>query len=257
MADFLTRLAERTLGVAPMVQPMFTPEPLLTSDTHPLQHEDISMVQPMIAPELSSASEALNLEHKDRAVDTVRDNIVPAMDRPSPAALRLLRHHSIHPQTPKHAAGQSFLEHNQDVHASHEQVKHTPRGPSPELEGLTRRSIPAVESGIVPAQGATASTSSLVSSSTVSEAIPNEVSLGTYLSTNRTSLTRALLPAQHLEVSAAEKSTSAPTIRVTIGRIEVRAIMPTKEPTARPPSTRPRPKLSLDDYLKQQNGGQR
>jgi hypothetical protein len=40
-----------------------------------------------------------------------------------------------------------------------------------------------------------------------------------------------------------------PTIRVTIGRIEVRPAAPALPPAARPAS-RPRPALSLDDYLK-------
>jgi hypothetical protein len=51
----------------------------------------------------------------------------------------------------------------------------------------------------------------------------------------------------------------APTIRVAIDRIEVRAITP---PPSMPPAeriapTRSGPELSLDDYLKQRNGGQR
>jgi hypothetical protein len=46
----------------------------------------------------------------------------------------------------------------------------------------------------------------------------------------------------------------SPTIRVAIGRIEVRAVTP---PSARPPTpARTGPSLSLDDYLKQRNGGQ-
>lgn len=46
-----------------------------------------------------------------------------------------------------------------------------------------------------------------------------------------------------------------PTIRVSIGRIEVRAIAP---PVQRPaPARRPGPALALDDYLKQRSGGQR
>jgi hypothetical protein len=50
-------------------------------------------------------------------------------------------------------------------------------------------------------------------------------------------------------------SVSAPAIRVTIGRVEVRAVMP---PMATPKSeSPPAPKLSLEDYLKQRNGGTR
>ena len=49
---------------------------------------------------------------------------------------------------------------------------------------------------------------------------------------------------------------SAPVIRISIGRVEVRAVMPTA-PAPRPAPTRPRPGLSLDDYLKEREGGKR
>jgi hypothetical protein len=48
----------------------------------------------------------------------------------------------------------------------------------------------------------------------------------------------------------------APVVRITIGRVEVRAIMP-PAPAPRPAPARPAPALSLDDYLKQQTGGSR
>ncbi|MCX6922910.1 MAG: hypothetical protein NT154_06830 [Verrucomicrobia bacterium] len=47
-------------------------------------------------------------------------------------------------------------------------------------------------------------------------------------------------------------SSPAPTIHVTIGRVEVRAIMPAAQFT--PPPARSAPKLSLDDYLRSRNG---
>ena len=52
-----------------------------------------------------------------------------------------------------------------------------------------------------------------------------------------------------------ETTREAPMIRVSIGRVEVRAI--TTEPAQRPPEERPEPALSLDDYLRQQSGGSR
>jgi len=47
---------------------------------------------------------------------------------------------------------------------------------------------------------------------------------------------------------------SSPTVRVTIGRIEVRAVM---APAPLPPkrSLPATPRLSLEDYLKRRNGG--
>jgi hypothetical protein len=47
-----------------------------------------------------------------------------------------------------------------------------------------------------------------------------------------------------------------PTIRITIGRVDVRAIMPVT-PAPRPNPTRPGPALSLEDYLKQREQGRR
>jgi hypothetical protein len=44
------------------------------------------------------------------------------------------------------------------------------------------------------------------------------------------------------------------TIRVTIGRVEVKAVMPPALPKSAPP---PKRELSLDDYLKQRKAGQR
>jgi hypothetical protein len=48
----------------------------------------------------------------------------------------------------------------------------------------------------------------------------------------------------------------APTIRITIGRVDVRAVVPAT-PAARPAPARPSPALSLEDYLKQREGGRR
>jgi hypothetical protein len=46
----------------------------------------------------------------------------------------------------------------------------------------------------------------------------------------------------------------APTVHVTIGRIEVRAITPLSPPAPSAAPAQPGPQLSLDDYLKQRSG---
>jgi len=48
----------------------------------------------------------------------------------------------------------------------------------------------------------------------------------------------------------------SPTIRITIGRVDVRALMPPPQPPISRPA-RPKPNLSLDDYLKQREEGKR
>lgn len=55
--------------------------------------------------------------------------------------------------------------------------------------------------------------------------------------------------------STANGDQAAPTIRVTIGRIEVRAITQAAPPARR--AATPEPKLSLEDYLRSRNGGKR
>lgn len=52
------------------------------------------------------------------------------------------------------------------------------------------------------------------------------------------------------------KTETEPVIKVNIGRIEVRAVTQ-QTPLPPRPKASPRPKLTLDDYLKQRNGGQR
>jgi hypothetical protein len=56
---------------------------------------------------------------------------------------------------------------------------------------------------------------------------------------------------QPLAVAAAE-----PSIRVTIGRVEVRAVFP-DQPVKRTPPPRFRPRVSLDDYLSRSSGGRK
>jgi hypothetical protein len=57
---------------------------------------------------------------------------------------------------------------------------------------------------------------------------------------------------------ANESTTSTPTIKVTIGRIEVRAVPSAPAPASpRPRPARPGPAISLNDYLNQYNGRQR
>ncbi len=66
-----------------------------------------------------------------------------------------------------------------------------------------------------------------------------------------------LLPIdQRTAVPIAETHSVAPTIRVTIGRIDVRAVTPPAS-TPNPQQNRAGPTLSLDDYTRQRKGGER
>jgi hypothetical protein len=67
---------------------------------------------------------------------------------------------------------------------------------------------------------------------------------------------RRSTPMTPQELLADNDPSSARTIKVTIGRIEVRAVYaaPERPPAPRRP-VRPAPKMSLDDYLRSRNGG--
>jgi hypothetical protein len=65
--------------------------------------------------------------------------------------------------------------------------------------------------------------------------------------------TRPMPAAEHVDTTTLPPS--APTIHVTIGRIEVRAIVPPAPPAPRPPAPRSAPTTSLHDYLKQRREG--
>lgn len=69
-------------------------------------------------------------------------------------------------------------------------------------------------------------------------------------------LTPKVEPLRELHIKPAVKSETAPTIRVTIGRIEVRAKMPPPSKTQRAAPVKTSPTLSLNDYLKQRSEGQ-
>ena len=67
-----------------------------------------------------------------------------------------------------------------------------------------------------------------------------------------------VMPTHELSVGTSlqpANMTPAPVIRVTIGRIDVRAVLPPAQSPRRITSTSP--KLTLDEYLKQRNGGRR
>jgi len=65
------------------------------------------------------------------------------------------------------------------------------------------------------------------------------------------------LPVLGRELPRLAQRSAPPTVRVTIGRIEVRAALPAQPAATRGPPSPRRPALSLDDYLKRRNGESR
>lgn len=65
-----------------------------------------------------------------------------------------------------------------------------------------------------------------------------------------------IAPAAELMIERSVEQRESPTIKITIGRVDVRAIMPQAPPVKSTP-VRPKPGLSLQDYLKQREEGKR
>jgi hypothetical protein len=284
MPDFITRLAERALGVARVVQPvmppMFAPEPIGDSTGLEWDSEattspgDLNQPQAPSAQETSPAQDVPPGRPADAAMAQQEEQSGDALSSATPGSPRGI---------PESRSGPSHLsesgspergtmtgkEDQRDSSWTTARHHQTPPETLHRVEpGPTRRDLPfgplsaEDESGEavfrpfrtlpdrgqgetllpVPSSGAQASldTSEDVPPSIAPRMVRHQ--LDGYLERGP----------QETRVPAPESS--APAIRVTIGRIEVRAITP---PPVPPAPARPGPELSLDDYLKQHNGGQR
>lgn len=311
MADFITRLTERGLGEAPVVQPL---------------------IPSLFAPELASHSPALewDSESATSSRDLDRMQILPVVETPpvrdaervpEDTAMAQREEHdaSAHitspgtsdiPPEPHHPAELASTDHR--VMPTRKDQRNLPsvtpgrpqRTPGTQLEpghatesGPARRdeavstsprvlaeSLPSDSSiaegasdqalpiGILVEQGRGATLPSVPSPGIEASPGTRGSMLGSRVTPDRSTPSGAPLVAPRMvhpqidthvergpqEPGVAAPEPPAPTIRVAIGRIEVRAITPPPTPpTQRTTPTRPDPALSLDDYLKQRNGGQR
>jgi hypothetical protein len=301
MADFLTRLASRTLGLAPMAEPviapMFAPDPSLPAmagSDEPLDaaQQAAEPVEPRGAAGLPSASPIEN---------AVRP--VAARSRPDPTEARLappsvgemtsraataapddgiVRDSPTRRRPPLSSAAASeiadedallmpaagAMERRSPVEASmpaETPLLARPYSPDPSRTPAAWREEPAdsvVRS--VAGRGRGAPLSSW-------DVGPDESLLLPLNPAETPSMRRdarapaVVTPADELEPprraergqAAAMPPSSPPTIEVTIGRVEVRAVHP-PAPVARPKAAAPAaPSLSLEEYLRNQNGGRR
>jgi len=240
MTDFLTRLAEQTLGTVPVAQPsiapMFAPGPTLGGNKVTTYGEDDMPAGESEPEQAKSVRDSL-----ERALQREPD-FQPPVSRSSvqsrvPTKNELLLARSRHEANPfVSPTTVSIAEAQTGTHRTH-------------LLPSRASVLPATEEALAgkdQADSLPASASRLKSSETgdTSHVIHMVQPVLSSISRN--------VPAASLEVPRI----SAPTIRVTIGRLEVRAIMPS-DTRILPTPQRPKPRLSLDDYLKQRHGGQR
>jgi len=317
MGDYLTRLVQRTLGMAPVVRPaiapLYAPGPVMTGAGARVSEEafpgevvdtSFSLEDIPVVPQAGRSHRAMSLPAVSETPKGSEEQLEPGPSAP-PNHLRGTprRQPESQAERARAQAPPEAREIRRDGKPS--AVFATPQNPSPALTlsgpkpriptsvNETEAALPAREnrplfslplhpdipdhapllvpphgerSGITvtreaaPEQGRsqaafTASADSLPSSPDESPA--QQIFRPRVVLSERQTPSAVEAPTKgDRRRGAPESATAAPTIRVTIGRVEVRANLP---PTAaaRSKPARPGPMLSLDDYLKRRNEGRR
>lgn len=272
MSDFLTRLAQRAIGQAPLVKPsvrpMYAPADLAVMspgeegwsefvDEHesPRQHRRIPAEQRVHHRAAPAAQPPMPLPRGQAVASRDKTALVPprpSIPSPDPAVA-----------APERAAPPSPL----PIQAA-EQVAIAAPAFHLGVAQLIRDESPIERQSRVPLTPRSMEQDAVVAHRNLAEDAsgrrPDRHRLGTSPLPSSLSREARLRPAiapptdGHQSLSSPlapfDTAPSAPTIRVTIGRIEVRgAAMPNPPAPARPK----RPTLSLGDYLKERDGGNR
>jgi hypothetical protein len=252
MADFLTRLLERSMGMAsvvqPAIKPLFSMGPALTKGAE-REFESLATEEAVAPREAPIPGETLPGHAPVRPA-----LLAPRYDasgRPTP---RLLN--------PPGRTEESIITRSTRAFSRNGdsgQAKPGPYGPKAEPDGKLDESAPPgmLEDG----------------ERLRSEARPDEAPVlarretepaGTQFRPLKPTGVATLMAVEPRSAkllprveSEANSEPEPPAIRVTIGRVEVRAAMPSAQPAARNTPARRNPVLSLDEYLKQLNTGKR
>jgi hypothetical protein len=231
MADFLTRLAERALDLFPVARPT---------------------IAPMFAPGPTQASDApLDGAWEDEAPESVgglsRIPKAPAQEAPMvfsrpasepPPLVPLGEPSSVTPMSPLRIRPDTQLEPSR--HAESDAVEQVNVVPSQEMtrqkKDANLRPEPARNAHLISTPPRTPRPQLVIRPQvTAYREAPQGI-------------------VADRRVAVPTSSSSPSTIRVSIGRIEVKAMMPPAPPPASPKPGRPAPRLSLEEYLKQRNG---
>lgn len=253
MADFLTRVSQRAQGqaaaVRPIIAPMFAPPPVGGRAMQPAPAS--SLAQPFSEPEeipFQTEREMRSLEHPPAPASLRRRSAFSA--ETEPAGLRP----SAQPGTerdPWQTGEQSGLRPAQSEHPAAAMVR-----PASASAVEPERDTPLVP--LQPTQGsfgpAQVQERPLAMPSAPQQPWPLRTRLESAQPVEPGRGDPLPRGPQAKEVS---EPAPAPVIRVTIGRVEVRAMMPPPRQPARPAPSQPATTLSLEAFLKQRNGGER
>jgi hypothetical protein len=290
MTDFLTRLAERSLRIAsvlePLQPPMFAPESSLAALAQQetlAEEQALESAEPERPPRFRPVL-AVSKENGEEGRDKVRTIFPPRISLvaastalPEEPPPRLF---DVQPEVPRRELGRvaeppasfspSVSPRTPQPQSASVQEERKPApsvvmtssvqsheaGQQHEHDRSVSRGAPVPEThteALTPVQRATQSapdTPRVIESRVAVEIVPTPSSE----IVPTPSVASVAFPADRRMVTL-ESSPAAPTIRVSIGRIEVRAIMPSAPPAQHTPPARPRPQRSLEDYLRQHRGG--
>ncbi len=256
MSDYLSRLIERSLGTAPEIKPLIAP---LHAPSDQLREERTDAgagLSPGATQTTRSVFEATTADElRNAAAPTdIQDGVA------SPEFVRMEEErsrHSAEAKSPRESAPGT----RKEMAGPRERTGvpkplQSPRAPSPVIAESIE--LPNQEPRVVAQPATTAHSESIAPRDPVqskSTSAPASRALGRIVVQPHVS--RPSAPASSTGFRRQSSSTELPAIHVTIGRVEVRAIVSQPEPPRRsapPPTT---PKISLEEYLKKRNGGTR
>lgn len=253
MSDFFTRLAGRTLGMVPVVQPIIAPvfAPNTLNDNPEGLVQDkwvqgaLDKTQKLSPLETQPAFSRSDLTVEAKLSEIITDNNFPEMKT---------EHNNILKTVSKSVSSRDLLE-NKYSNANIPD-RSVPNELSTDAAISKRNRGNSPEDSLIVQKDASGGHRIILNElKTPRQTIP--VSPETQHSETSTSMNCAQRGFHSQTAATPVSSLPAPTIQVTIGRIEVRAISPPVTVTQAQRARTPGPALSLEDYLKQRNGGQR
>jgi hypothetical protein len=230
MSDYLTRLIERSLGLPPQIEPLVAP---IHAPTGLVLSETVE------TPSASESSPAAKIE-------TSQQDALPGVAVNARAAEPAFSQRGSQPARPSSALPESQTEF--PIEKKDDRLRPIESGPKVRSHQASSASRPEAVDITIASPPAPVPPPSPLATPIVSQRTTQIVVQPELISHFKPAATPAV---SLLQPSPKEP----PAINVTIGRVEVRAVMPrVAVPKPAPPSP---PKLSLEDYLKQRNGGAR
>ncbi|CAN5872590.1 hypothetical protein BH10CHL1_BH10CHL1_42540 [soil metagenome] len=281
MTDFLSKLVTRTLGIAPTAQPlitpMYTPE-ATTPESSLLPGATTSQRPPTLLP---SRGESTIDEPGQKAArhPTIANeqfpyvaSLAPAERPPTESTIRQAEslHTTEMPDNrlvqPNHAAQQPVNKRQTESQPTQLLVEHQPTSQANtrprDQEATYAQPLRPDEQAAQPVERNTAVDMSFVAPALSRPQVAIRADEAAMIVEPKESQGRATAESRKVKSDEPrhpqpnqvfqQREATPPTIQVTIGRIEVRAIQPA---VAAQPRPAPKPSLSLEEYLRTQKGG--